>query len=114
MLIGNVLNLAWAVVESENEDSWRYFYCHLVKAIPEIWGEDTVFISDRDKGPAAADIDLGDRIHRAICAQHLKDSFTTKFSRILKPLFWQILRANTVARFDGLMAKLKEPNIKAE
>jgi hypothetical protein len=49
--------LAWVVVESENEDSWRYFFKNLVRAIPEILEEATVFISDRDKGLGAADED---------------------------------------------------------
>jgi hypothetical protein len=91
---GNGLILAWAVVESENEDSWRYFFKNLVRAIPEISEEVTTFISDRDKGLGAADDELGDGTIRAICAYHLMDNFTTKFSRTLKPLFWKIARAN--------------------
>ena len=55
--------------------------------IPEILEEPTVFISDRDKGIAVADDELGDRVLRAVCAQHLKENFTTKYSRTLKPLF---------------------------
>jgi hypothetical protein len=107
---GNTLILAWAVVESENEDSWRYFFHHLITAIPEISEEPTVFISDRDKGLGAADDELGENIIRAICAQHLKDNFTIKFSRTLKPLFWRIARANSVARFDAIMEELRVVN----
>jgi hypothetical protein len=58
----NSLVLAWAIIESENEDSWRYFFNHLVRAIPEIEEEATMFISDRDKDLGAADDELGDRI----------------------------------------------------
>jgi len=83
----NGLVLAWAVVKSENEDSWRYFFKHLIRAIPEIEEEATIFISDRDKGLGAADNELGDGIIRAVCAYYLMDNFTTKFSRTLKPLF---------------------------
>ena len=75
------------MVESENEDSWRYFFRHLVLAIPEFATEPTIFILDRDKGLDATDDELGQNIIRAICAQHLKENFTTKFSRTLKPLF---------------------------
>ena len=102
--------LAWAVVESKNEDSWRYFFRHLVEAIPELSEEETVFISDRDKGLVAADDELGENILRAVCAQHLKDNFTTRFSRTLKPLFWRIVRANSVARFDALIEELRKAN----
>jgi hypothetical protein len=83
----NGLVLAWAVVESENEDSWRYFFKHLIRVIPEIEEEATIFISDRDKGLGAADNELRDGIIRAVYAYYLMDNFTTKFSRTLKPLF---------------------------
>jgi len=56
------LILLWAVVESENEDSWQYFFWHLVEAIPELLEEETVFISDHDKGLAAVDNKLGENI----------------------------------------------------
>jgi hypothetical protein len=64
-------------VESENEDSWRYFFTHLIITIPKLADEPTVFISDRDKGLGAVDDELGENILRAVCAQHLKDNFTT-------------------------------------
>jgi hypothetical protein len=107
---GNTLILAWAVVESENEDSWRYFFKHLAKAIPEIVEETCVLISDRDKGIAAAEDELGDHIIRAVCCQHLKENFTSKFSRTLKPLFWEIARAPTVQKFDAAIEKLRAAN----
>ena len=74
-------------MESENEESWYYFFKHLVRAIPEIKEEATVFISDHNKSLGAADDELGDRIIRAVCAYYLIDNFTTKFSCTLKPLF---------------------------
>jgi hypothetical protein len=71
-----------------------------VIAIPEITEEETVFISDRNKGLRATDKELGNKILRAICAYYLKDNFTTKFLRTLKLLFWRIVRVNLIARFD--------------
>jgi hypothetical protein len=69
-----------------------------------------VFISDRDKGLKAADDELRDKIIRAICAYHLINNFTTKFSRTLKPLFWRICRVNSKAKFKALINKLREIN----
>jgi hypothetical protein len=60
-------------------DSWRYFFNHLIHVIPEIKEEETVFISDRDKGLGAADDELRDKVIKAACAYHLIDNFTTKF-----------------------------------
>lgn len=45
---GQIVLLAWAVVESENNDSWSYFMYHLKVAIPQVL--DVIIISDRDKG----------------------------------------------------------------
>ena len=84
---GNGLVLAQAVVKSENKDSWRYFFKHLIRAIPEIEEEATIFILDRDKGLGAADNELRDRIIRAVCAYYLINNFATKFSCTLKLLF---------------------------
>jgi hypothetical protein len=84
---GNGLVLAWAVVKSENEDSWRYFFKYFVCVILEIEEEAIVFILDCDKGFSAADDELGDGIIKAVCAYYLIDNFTTKFSRTLKLLF---------------------------
>ena len=86
--------MAWAIVESENEDSWRYFFKALVYTILE---EVTIFISGRGKDLGAADEELGDRIIRAVYTYYLTDNFMTKFSRTLKPLFWKIARANSKA-----------------
>ena len=56
------------MVESENKELWRYFFRHLVEAIPELSEEETVFVSDRDKGLGAADNKLGENILRAVYA----------------------------------------------
>ena len=63
--------------------------------IPEIKEKETVFISDRNKGLSTADDKLGDRIIRAVYTYYLIDNFATKFSYILKPLFWSIMRTNS-------------------
>jgi len=46
---GHNVILAWAVVESENRDSWECFLRLLRRCIPEIASEPCVFISDREK-----------------------------------------------------------------
>jgi hypothetical protein len=69
-----------------------------------------MFINDRDKGLRAANDKLRDRIIKAICAYHLIDNFTTKFSCTLKPLFWRICCVNSKARFKALINKLQEIN----
>ena len=71
---GKNLILAWAIVESENTDSWTWFLSHLKSAIPESTG--MTLISDRDKGLLAAqDKVYGDSICSLICCFHLKGIF---------------------------------------
>ena len=68
---GKNLPLAWAVVESENKDSWTWFLIHLKSAIPEVTG--MTLISDRDKGLLAAEKEVfQNTIHSLICCFHLK------------------------------------------
>ena len=87
---GNELVLAWAVIESKNKDFWYYFFKYLIRTILEIKEEETIFISDCNKGLSTTDNKLRDRIIRIVCTYYLMDNFTTKFSCILKPLFWSI------------------------
>ena len=79
---GHNVILAWAVVESENTSSWKYFLRHLRRCILEITSERYVFISDHDKGLVEADVLLGENCIRAYCSKHiegnLKDAFGTK------------------------------------
>ena len=101
------------MVKSENTNSWEYFFTYLVTIIPEILEEETIFISDKDKGIALADHVLSDNILWIIYAYYLKDNFTTKFSHTLKPLFWSIIWANLKAWFTRLIEDLWKVNIEA-
>ena len=55
--------------------------------ILEIEEEATMFISDHNKGLGATNDKLGDRVIRAIYTYYLINNFTTRYSRMLKPLF---------------------------
>ena len=100
--------LAWAVVESENRDSWEWFFRHLGLAIPGTLREACTLISDRDKGLLLAEPILGPLMAVAHCCHHLKENFTDKFGRSLAPLFWAIARARTEGQYNTAMQKLRE------
>jgi hypothetical protein len=102
----NVL-LAWAVVESENRDSWEWFFQHLRWSIPEISLEESTLISDRDKGLQEAERTLGRMVMVAWCCHHLKENFTEKFGRRLAPLFWKAARAPTRVAFEAVLDSLR-------
>jgi len=68
---GKFLPLSWAVVESENTESWTWFLSHLKTAIPPWVG--MTLISDRDKGLLAAEQQVyGNQIYAHTCCFHLK------------------------------------------
>jgi transposase-like protein len=100
--------LAWAIVESENRDSWEWFFRHLRHAIPSISLEACTLISDRDKGLLLAEPILGPLMVVAHCCHHIKENFTDKFGRSLASLFWAIARARTEAQYVAVMQKLHE------
>jgi hypothetical protein len=104
---GNNIILAWALVESENQSSWEYFFRLLRIAIPAISERECVLISDRDKGILGADGELGPRIVRAICCKHLQDNFTGKYGVALKTLFWSLARAKTQHIFDKVLGEIQ-------
>ncbi|ELR04437.1 hypothetical protein GMDG_01513 [Pseudogymnoascus destructans 20631-21] len=56
---GELVPLAWAVVESENGESWGWFLNHLRLALPELVIEESTLVSDRDKGLREAERGLG-------------------------------------------------------
>jgi MULE transposase domain len=103
---GHNIILAWAVVESENENSWRYFLKLLKEAIPEV--AQGVFISDRDKGLLVADAELGLEVFRAYCCKHLDANFREVGGAALSPLFWKAAHAVRPAQFEGALNEIRE------
>ena len=80
----NILLLAWAIVESENIESWSYFLRHLMLVIPEILTQDppTTLMTDRDKGLSIALATYGLQILPAHCCFH----FVTVLTRPNRPI----------------------------
>jgi transposase-like protein len=112
---GRNVILAWAVVESENRNSWEYFLRLLRRCIPEIISERCVFISDRDKGLVKANVLLGENCVRAYCCKHiegnLKDAYGAKDG--LMALFWRAARARLPTAFEHWMDKITACNLAA-
>ena len=104
---GQTLLLAWAVVESENKESWTWFLTCLRNAIPECIG--MTLISDRDKGLLAADeIVFGDGINRIICCFHLKANLCKRYGGQLSSLFWSIANAESEREYHTEFAILQQ------
>lgn len=101
---GHYLLLAWAIVESENTESWTYFFHHLRCAIPQVL--DASIISDREKGLHHGMNVLGTHVTRLHCLEHLRQNFTRRYTQKNEDLFWRIANATTENEFDTAIAVL--------
>jgi len=66
-------------------------FCYVFVGCPS--ERPTTFMSDRDKGLMDTEALLSLCICRPYCCFHLKENFTTKFSRTLAGIFWEIVRS---------------------
>ncbi|CAI7797850.1 unnamed protein product [Closterium sp. NIES-54] len=97
--------LAWALVEGENKDSWRWFLQNFLKSFPEWPHRDGAsIISDRDKGliPAARDVlPLG--IPHYFCAWHLHQN-VVNFGEAAALFYWRLVKCRLDDKWDALVA----------
>lgn len=70
---GHCLILAWAIVESENAESWAYFFEHFKAAIPK--AIKASIMSHRENGLHIGVHVLGPDIIRLHCLKHLHQNF---------------------------------------
>ena len=84
---GRNLLLAWGVVESENRDSWEWFFHHLWRAIPEVSMEACTLVSDRDKGLDEAEQVLENQDDKSLLLSSPKTEFRkTLWARLVSTL----------------------------
>jgi zinc finger SWIM domain-containing protein 3 len=103
----HILPLAWAVVESETESSWRWFLRQLSAAIPGRDSNTTTLISDRDKGLQSADNEL-QHVGRAYCIQHIAANIQSKFGLETRRKFISCTYAQIEKAWNDTMQALRE------
>jgi len=101
--------LAWAMVESETEESWRYFLVHLRQAIPAVNSVGVTIMSDRDKGLQSADSELP-LAFRGYCNQHLKDNVQRRYGVQARYHFTELCGARTKDNFTKRLAEIHNYN----
>ncbi|KAL3509959.1 hypothetical protein ACH5RR_029360 [Cinchona calisaya] len=99
--------IAYAVVEIENKNSWRWFIEHL-KYDLEIYDQQSwTFISDRQKGLGSAIHEILPRIEHRHCVRHLHNNFKKLHpGDSLKARVWACARSTYRKRFDNEMESL--------
>lgn len=108
MLDGNnhIFPLALAVVDSENDDSWEWFF----KKLKEVIGdrESLVFVSDRKLSiPKASEKIFPGAVH-GFCMQHLLRNLNARFKGVkLDALFYRCAKAYRIGDFEYYMRQME-------
>ncbi|GBG87271.1 hypothetical protein CBR_g45331 [Chara braunii] len=108
---GHLFPVALAIVPGEDNDNWFWFLHHLNATIQSraTNAEIITFLSDRDNGLIDEVSDVFPSSPHGYCMRHLSENIKkrNKCSECQK-LLWAAARANTVAKFDNLIAHMRE------
>ena len=103
--------IAYAVVEAEKLDSWRWFVAYLVQDFDIGLGDGWSFISDRQKGLLNVVQEMLPMAEHRYCVRHLHNNFKGKYGgRSLKDKLWACARASNIEAFQVAMTNIKEEN----
>nr|GFB14661.1 hypothetical protein [Tanacetum cinerariifolium] len=103
--------LAYAIVESKNKDSWKWFLECVRDDLDLFRNSNFTFISDRQKGiiPAIAE-SFSSAGHR-FCLKHIYDNMKLSWrGRLYKEMLLRCATSTTIKRFDKHMERLKDFN----
>ncbi|CAH9087566.1 unnamed protein product [Cuscuta europaea] len=109
-----IFPLAYAVVESENADSWSWFFARVMRDV--VGNHRSVcIISDRHAGIESAFRALRElrspQVSKRYCLRHIRSNFMTKFRNAeLKKLCWQAGSTPTEQEFHDCMQQIRDIN----
>ncbi|XP_015165134.1 uncharacterized protein [Solanum tuberosum] len=104
---------AYGIVDSENDDSWLWFFENFKNAFGE--REDMCFVSDRNKRIWNATAAVYPEFRHYACIYHLWTNLLKKTYRDteeVRTLFFSLAKAYTVQEFDELMKMMDQINPK--
>ena len=106
--VGNILPLAVAVADVENQTNWEYFLTHLRTAIPQINSANVVIMHDREKGLENARALTFPNARQSICMRHLVGNVLKRFKFRHCGLIWKAAKSYLHANYTWAMAKIDE------
>ncbi|KAL4578998.1 hypothetical protein LXL04_015133 [Taraxacum kok-saghyz] len=96
--------LAYAIVESENMQSWKWFLDCLGDDLDLYANSNFTFISDRQKGLILALAQMFPNAEHRFCIRHIHENMRRSWkTREYKELLWKCAKATTVPEFNRLM-----------
>ncbi|KAL4582907.1 hypothetical protein LXL04_007468 [Taraxacum kok-saghyz] len=100
--------LAYAFVESENMQSWKWFLDCLGDDLDLYTNSNFTFISDRQKGLLPAVAQMFPNAEHRFCIRHIHENMKREWrSKEHKELLWKCAKATTVLEFNRLMKELR-------
>ncbi|XP_015162003.1 uncharacterized protein [Solanum tuberosum] len=111
--IDHILPLAYGIVDSENDDSWLWFFENFKNAFGE--REDMCFVSDRNKSIWNVTASVYPEFRHYACIYHLWTNLLKKTyidTEEVRTLFFSLAKAYTVQEFDELMQRMDQINPK--
>ncbi|GJU66133.1 mutator type transposase [Tanacetum coccineum] len=106
--------LAYAVVESESKDSWKWFLDCLGDDLELFRNSNFTFISDRQKGVIPAIAENFPNAEHRFCLKHIYDNMKLSWrGKFYKEMLWKCATASTIQKFDKRMEEMKNHNLEA-
>nr|XP_016455217.1 PREDICTED: protein FAR1-RELATED SEQUENCE 3-like [Nicotiana tabacum] len=105
---GSILPLAYAIIYSENNASWEWFFARFKDAFGE--REGICIVSDRHGGIENAAATLYPQVPHCVCIWHLWNNVNENYKKNhlqLNDIFFAMAKAYTVEKFDYHMAEVE-------
>ncbi|CAH9117798.1 unnamed protein product [Cuscuta epithymum] len=106
---GKIFPIAFSVVDSENDESWKWFFRNIKEAL--VYRSGMVIVSDRHESIAKAVLEVYPESGHGVCIYHLFNNLKTKFKRKTKKMkdsFFEAAQAYTKDDFDWHIEELKK------
>ncbi|GMI82670.1 hypothetical protein HRI_001936300 [Hibiscus trionum] len=99
--------VAWAIVEGEGKESWRWFLQKLMVDLKHPNGEGLTLMPDMQKGLIPVLQESFSEVDHRMCARHIYASWHKKWKGMNRKVqFWNTVRATFVEDFDEQLQKL--------
>ncbi|XP_072077749.1 uncharacterized protein [Arachis hypogaea] len=107
----HIYPIAYAVVESENKESWKWFLEILQEDVGDFQANGFNFMSDMQKGLIPAVQEIYPNANHRFCTMHIWQNFRKKWNDLqLKMCMWYCAKATTTQDFNAAMERLKRIN----
>ncbi|KAK8661724.1 hypothetical protein V6N13_091320 [Hibiscus sabdariffa] len=101
--------VAWAVVEGEGNESWKWFLTKLMQDLNHPDGEGLTLMSDQQKGLVPIINQFFPALEHRMCARNIYSNWHKKWKGMNKKIqFWNCVRSTFVEDFDDQLKILEE------